>query len=45
MTSGPGLYEVTRTPFRPDKGKGDYEDELGEYGDIISIRYAGSLRG
>jgi uncharacterized protein YjbI with pentapeptide repeats len=45
MTSGPGLYEVTRTPFRPDKGKGDYEDELGEYGDLISIRYCGSLRG
>jgi len=45
MTSGPGLYEVTRTPFRPDKGKGDYEDELGEYGDLISIRYCGSIPG
>lgn len=43
MTSGPGLYEVVRSPFRPDKGKGDYEDEVGEYGDLISIRYCGTL--
>lgn len=43
MPPGPGLYEVTRTPFRPDKGKGDYEDEVGEYGDLISIRYCGAL--
>ena len=43
MRSGPGLYEVVRGRFRPDKGKGDYEDELGEYGDFLAILYCGPL--
>ena len=43
MASGPGLYEVVRYPFRPDKGNGDYEDDLGDYGDVIEISYRDAL--
>lgn len=43
MKSGPGIYEVARCPFRPEKGKGDYEDELGEYGDVLIISYVDRL--
>lgn len=43
MPDGPGLYEVARYPFRPEKGRGDYEDELGEYGEVVSISYCDRL--
>lgn len=44
MTHGPGIYEVVRYPFRPEKGKGaTYEDDLGEYGDVIEIAYRDRL--
>lgn len=40
----PGLYEVSRYRFAPEKGRGDYEDELGEYGDVVEISYRDALR-
>ncbi len=43
MSAGPGLYEVAQAPFRPEKGKGDYEDELGDYGEVTLIRRVGKL--
>lgn len=39
MKNGPGIYEIARYPFRPDKGKGDYEDDLGDYGSMLLITY------
>lgn len=33
-----GTYEVAHVPFRPIKGPGSYEDEVGEYGYALVIR-------
>ncbi|MBL8912051.1 MAG: pentapeptide repeat-containing protein [Archangium sp.] len=43
MKSGPGIYEVSRYPFRPEKGRGDYEDDFGDYGNVIEISYCDRL--
>ena len=39
MKMGPGIYEIASYPFRPERGRGDYEDALGDYGHAIQITY------
>jgi uncharacterized protein YjbI with pentapeptide repeats len=41
MPDGPGVYRVAQYPFRPEPGKGEYEDDVGSYGFAIAITYAG----
>lgn len=43
VSMGPGIYEVARYPCRPVKGRGPYQDDLGEYGDVIEISYCDRL--
>jgi hypothetical protein len=43
MAEGPGVYEMTKYPFRPERGRGAYEDDLGWYSEIVEISYAGPL--
>jgi len=43
MPKGPGVYEVAQYPFRPEAGRGDYEDEVGDFGLATVIKYRDRL--
>jgi predicted DNA-binding WGR domain protein/uncharacterized protein YjbI with pentapeptide repeats len=43
MKKGPGIYTVSRYPFRAEPGKGEYEDDIGEYGDAVEVVFSGKL--
>lgn len=43
MREGPGVYEIARYPFRPERGDDMYEDDLGWYSATVAITYSGRL--